>query len=364
MYKVKIYGAGSIGNHLANACCNKGWDVLICDIDQKALDRTKMEIYPSRYGKWNDSIRLVTLKDLKPEYFDLVIIGTPPDTHIKIALSVLESNTPKALLIEKPLCTPSLEGCQELLKNATSKGVFVGVGYNHTLTENTFKAADILRNGLIGKPLNITAMFREHWGGIFSAHPWLNGAQDTYLGFHMRGGGAGGEHSHAINIWQHFASLVGAGKIVEVSSMLDMVDDGVVSYDRICQICARTENGLIGDIIQDVITDPSKKYMRIQGDKGALEWCVNFEKNCDALIWQDQSKKTIVERISKTRLDDFKWEIEHLEDIMEGKIKDSPISLERGLDTMMVIAAAHISNKLKRTVRINYRKGYSIESIE
>ena len=26
--KVKIYGAGSIGNHLAHACRNKGWDAM------------------------------------------------------------------------------------------------------------------------------------------------------------------------------------------------------------------------------------------------------------------------------------------------------------------------------------------------
>ena len=33
MTKVKIYGAGSIGNHLAYACRSKGWDVTLCDID-------------------------------------------------------------------------------------------------------------------------------------------------------------------------------------------------------------------------------------------------------------------------------------------------------------------------------------------
>ncbi len=31
-----------------------------------------------------------------------------------------------------------------------------------------------------------------------AAHPWLAGPQDSYLGFWRRGGGASGEHSHAI----------------------------------------------------------------------------------------------------------------------------------------------------------------------
>ena len=46
MYKVKICGAGSIGNHLANASRALGWSVDIVDVDPGALERTKNEIYP------------------------------------------------------------------------------------------------------------------------------------------------------------------------------------------------------------------------------------------------------------------------------------------------------------------------------
>ena len=43
---VKIFGAGSIGNHLAHASRKIGWDVSICDLDPEALKRTRNEIYP------------------------------------------------------------------------------------------------------------------------------------------------------------------------------------------------------------------------------------------------------------------------------------------------------------------------------
>ncbi|KKN62280.1 hypothetical protein LCGC14_0513400 [marine sediment metagenome] len=33
--KVKIFGAGSIGNHLAQAARTMDWEVLICDSDRK-----------------------------------------------------------------------------------------------------------------------------------------------------------------------------------------------------------------------------------------------------------------------------------------------------------------------------------------
>ena len=57
-FKVKIFGAGSIGNHLAHASRCLNWDVDICDTDKEALDRTKYQIYPNRYGKWDKAIGL------------------------------------------------------------------------------------------------------------------------------------------------------------------------------------------------------------------------------------------------------------------------------------------------------------------
>ncbi len=384
--KVKIYGAGSIGNHLAHACRNKGWDVLMCDIDPEALERTKNDIYPARYGHWDGAIRLVPLENLPDAEFDLVVIGTPPDTHLSIAKSVLTGRPPKVLLIEKPVCTPSLDGAQEVLDMAKAAGTFACVGYNHTLTENTKRSAKILAEHVIGNPRTISTKFREHWGGIFRAHPWLSGPQDTYLGFWERGGGAGGEHSHAINLWQHLAHLCGMGRIVEVSAMLDIVEEetGAV-YDRICLIHVKTEHGFVGDIAQDVITEPAQKIARIQGSHGYIEWICNIDSGHDAVISWDGKDQPHKEMIDKTRPDDFKGEIDYIEQILKeagnplpggvgvgsnplqggaGVGKNSPIALERGLDTMIVVAAAHLSNKQGRRVKINYEAGYWLDALE
>jgi predicted dehydrogenase len=365
VHRVKIYGAGSIGNHLAHACRTKGWDVFMSDIDPGALKRTQQDIYPSRYGRWDPGIRLSGPDAISDGVFDVVIIGTPPDTHVSLATQVLKNNPPKVLLIEKPLCTPSLEGVQEIVDLQKVTGSFVAVGYNHTLTENSRRAAQILAGNTIGDPITISARFREHWGGIFAAHPWLSGPEDTYLGFFERGGGASGEHSHAINIWQHFAHLVGAGRIVEISAKMDMVADGAVRYDRICLVSVKTEAGLVGDIVQDVVTEPAQKAARIQGTKGFLEWLVNSDEDHDAVRYWDGKGKVTEETIRKTRPDDFKGEIDHLEDILNGgDIAGSPILLQRGLDTMLVIAAVHVSHQHKKTVRINYDEGYRPDAIQ
>ncbi|MBN2331737.1 MAG: Gfo/Idh/MocA family oxidoreductase [Deltaproteobacteria bacterium] len=363
---MKIYGAGSIGNHLAHGCRSQGWEVTICDLDPAALQRTRTEIYPARYGSWDAAIRLVAPAQVAAEPADLVILGTPPDTHMAIAKTILAGdNPPKVLLIEKPVCTPALEDARELVALQKSSGTFVAVGYNHTLTSNTRRAEELLDNQLIGQPLTISARFREYWGGIFRAHPWLNGPKDSYLGFAARGGGAGGEHSHATNIWQHFAHLVGVGRITEVAAMLDMVDDGTVCYDRVFQVHVKTDAGLVGSIIQDVVTEPAEKMLRIQGTEGFLEWCVNHDASHDAVRYAGSRTEMTEELFAKTRPDDFLGEIEHLGAILGGQSPEaSPIALNRGLDTMLVVAAAYQSHQLQRPVRINYDAGYQQEALE
>lgn len=353
MYNVLIYGAGSIGNHLAHASRSKGWCVTICDIDSQALARTKEQIYPLRYGSWDAEIKLGGLNDIPDKKFDFVIIATPPDTHLSLAKEVLQEKPPKVLLIEKSLCTPDLKGMDEFLKAARSKDTFICVGYNNILTKNTRFAEELLRQGIIGQPLFINASFLEHWRYFLAAHPWLGKPQDSYLGFSERGGGALSEQSHCINLWQHLADFCGMGKIAEVSAMLDMASEPGASYDRSCLINVKTEKGLAGSIAQDVITDPAQKKVRIQGSKGYLEWFSNFDDNHDAVIYWN-GKAEIKKLIPKIRPDDFKGEIDHVENILDGKnSNNSPISLDRALDTMMVIKAAYASNKSGRRVKID-----------
>ena len=103
--KLIIFGAGSIGNHYANAAKKLGLDVEVFDTSEAALLRMKKQIYPERYGKWDDSIKL--LND-KPELFsenDLVLIGTPPEHRIRILEENLRKGA-KNFLIEKPFSTP------------------------------------------------------------------------------------------------------------------------------------------------------------------------------------------------------------------------------------------------------------------
>lgn len=357
MTKVKILGAGSIGNHLTNAARSKGWDVTLCDIDKAALERTKNDIYPSRYGSFDTEIKLCVNEDAPKGTFDYIFIGTPPDSHVKLALEAIEES-PKAILIEKPLATPDLKDCQKLYNLAKEKNVKCFVGYDHAVADSVFKFAEKAKKITDIKTLDV--FFREHWQGIFHAHPWLSGPSDTYLGYWQRGGGALGEHSHALNLWQYIAQTIGAGKVNEVTATMEYIQDGSACFDRLALLNLKTENGFFGSVVQDVVTKPTLKTMRLQGENEALEWkCIPSPyQDLVKTIGQNENEQIF----EKTRPDDFITELNHIENVLKNGIP-SPISIEAGLDTMLVIAAAHMSAQSGRTIRIDYTKGYTTNAL-
>jgi predicted dehydrogenase len=358
MYRVKIYGAGSIGNHIAHASRQLGWEVVVCDVSDTALERMKNEIYPARYGRWDQAIKLYNNKSAPVGGFDLIHIGTPPEFHIPLALQCIHEN-PKGILIEKPLCTPSLDQAQELYQISQASSTRVFVGYDHVVGKAAKKAEELIKSGVIGEVKTIDVEFREHWGGIFKAHPWLDGPEDSYLGFWQLGGGASGEHSHAINLWQHFAHLGGAGRVVEVEAMLTYVMEGKANYDCLCLLNLRTEAGLVGRVVQDVVTTPPRKRARIQGTLGAVEWVNGYNSDGDAVLCLRPGSPDELHFISKKRQDDFIEELKHVEAHFMVAAQPSSISLERGLDTMLALRAAHRSESEKCRVQMDYSKGYT-----
>jgi predicted dehydrogenase len=363
MKRVKIYGAGSIGNHMAQASRSMGWSVDICDIDKDALKRTKEEIYPLRYGQWDEEIGLFHCDDVPVGGYDIIIIGTPPDSHMSLARLAVKEGA-KTVLVEKPLCTPDLSGAQELYEEAAEANCAVFVGYDHAIAKSSLRMAKYIKDNAVGNTNTLDVEFREYWGGIFMAHPWLDGPSDTYLGYWQKGGGACGEHSHAINLWQSFAHEAGVGRIVEVSSAMEYVRDGVVDYDSICLLQVRTEKGMIGRVVQDVVTQPTRKWARAQCDNGFVEWYCGRKPGTDTVVCGTNDGEISTTDISKTRPDDFIQEMRHIESVLENKSNmSSPISLERGLETMLVIAASHLSELEKCPVRIDYNKGYVPEAL-
>ncbi len=340
---VKIISAGSIGNHLTQASRRMGWDVVVTDIDPKALERMKSKIYPSRYGAWDEAIKLYKSGEEPKGGYDIIMIGTPPDVRMRLAREALEEN-PKLLHLEKPLCPPDLAGVTEFEKAMREHPeTIVTVGYDHAVAESVEHVAGLLQKKTIGNVSTIDVEFREHWRGIFAAHPWLAGPQDTYLGYWRRGGGAGGEHSHALHLWLHFARVLGWGGVRDVASVFDMQKERDAEYDRLAAFLLSSERGGVGRVVQDVITFPVRKWARLQGDNGFIEWFCNGLPQGDLVRHQQEGGDVVETVFAKKRPDDFYRETLHYKNLLEGKIRiaDSPLAFERGLEVMRILQRAY-----------------------
>ena len=341
--KVKIYGAGSIGNHMAQASRRMGWDVVVADRDVSALERMKKDIYPSRYGSWDNAIELFEVGKEPKGNFDIICIGTPPDMRMHLAKEAL-AEKPKILQLEKPLCTPTLEGLDEFLDEYKKlDNTFCLVGYDHAVAESIEAVVNLLHGDIIGAAETVDVEFREHWQGIFKAHPWLSGPEDTYLGYWKRGGGVSGEHSHALHLWQYLAMEAGLGRWKKASVFMDMKRINDTEYDVLSAFSIETDKGKIGRVVQDVITLPVRKWARIQGNKGFIEWFCNGVPEGDLVRFEKQGEEVSEKIFKKSRPDDFYREMLHINEIVIGKKdpKTSPLSFESGVSVMKFFSQAH-----------------------
>ena len=340
--RAKIIGAGSIGNHLARALRSHDVEVDLVDNDGAALVRAREEIYPARYGSWDAAIGLHLADDAPAGGYDLIVIGTPPDTHLALAGAALDEGC-RALLVEKPLATPDLEGLDAFAARVATTSTRVFVGYTHGVADATTAFVERLSAGDIGEVLTVDTETREHWGGILAAHPWLPGPEASYLGSWSRGGGALGEHSHGLHLWQQLARALGAGEVATVSASLQMGSTGGVEYDRIAMLDLTTTTGLVGRCVQDVVTRPPAKGARVTGVDGVMELRFERELQRDVIVTTRPGDAPQVVEFPTTRTDDFGREIAHLLDALE-RATPSPLDLAHGVATMHVISAAFASS--------------------
>ena len=334
--KARIFGAGSIGNHLSNALRKLKYEIELVDIDKSALDRTKNEIYPSRYGKWDNKIKLLTSPS--EDFVDLEIIGTPPDTHANILLERLKQNKSRYWLVEKPFTIPSNKHIKELEKKIKNYKDSIFVGYNHSVSPAFRSLMDDLNK--TNKPNKISCTWEEHWGGIFNAHPWLDGPKDSYLGFKNRGGGALMEHSHGIHLLTILFEIFNL-KIDELIPLVFL--DKHKNYDKKTYVSFEFMNSeVLSYYSTDVITKNVKKSLEIETEHEVFSLTFGSENGtCDTYIKKKKSNE-IIKNFRKTRADDFIYEMKLIDDLIQNKRRDpflKNISCKKALEVAFMCAS-------------------------
>jgi hypothetical protein len=326
---ILIFGAGSIGNHMAYAARKLNYDVEVTDINKKALLRMKDRIFPKRYGYWDKKIKLINYEDAfnQKKIFELVIIGTPPKTHKKLFNIIQKKILFKKLLIEKPLCT-----FKEKLDFKSDKFIFCG--YNHSVSKSF---SYFLNKIKWQKDINLIDInWREGFSGILNAHFWMKNEYDSYLGDITKGGGAIHEHSHglhlAIILLRIFKKLNKAK--IKLSSVYRQWKK--LNYDKFSNILIKN-NKFILNYTCDLITEPANKSVLLSGKNFTASWHCSYKKNTDVVIIVKNNKK-FIKKFKKNRSSEFENELLHIQRINKlNSYKKSFLSLDYAVEVMKII---------------------------
>ncbi len=334
MKKILIFGCGSIGNHMSYAARRLKFQVFITDIKNQAMLRMKNIIFPKRYKKWDNKINIIDYNKVfkLKEKFDLIIIGTPPSTHLKL-LNICKLKLKfKNILIEKPLTVYSKLDEAKRISFKSNYNIFCG--YNHSISKSFAYFFNKIKE--IENIEYIQVNWKEGWGGILGAHFWMKNEFSSYLSSSKDGGGSLQEHSHGL----HLLLILLKKKNISLDKEKFMTNISYMKkskkkYDRLVNLQAE-KRGLIYKYETDLITEPADKSILIKSKGCNIQLIFNYKKNCDAVIILNNNKKKI-KIFKKTRSSEFENEIKYVVNLKKKDYKKSNLNLQNAIDVMKVI---------------------------
>jgi len=344
--RIIIFGAGSVGTHYARAWSKVTRDITIVDSDPKALARFENSTWPSRYGSSLPSeFRLAASAEFEwSGNYDVAVIGTPPSSHGQLLNQVINSRLAANVCVQKPISPPVLEEIflhMKLESLAAELGIRIFSGYNHRYSPAFSMMTESLKE-LQGLPeIRVSVEWKESWDGILRAHPWLNGPEDSYLGFTSRGGGACFEHSHGLDLGLFVWQELERGTFSHLDSRFDVASQ--TTFDRNFNFegaSSKTKSQL--KVSQDVLSRETIK--RVSVEHGEAVFCVEFSQDVDVFSVTRSGLKTDVE-FKKNRETDFDEEVKTV--ILEAQKPQFSIpigtsSFSRALNTSILATVCYL----------------------
>jgi predicted dehydrogenase len=250
--KLLVIGCGSIGErHIRNLRSLSVDNILACDTNSDRLHLMK-EKYDAEIYKDVDE----ALKN-KP---DAVLICTPPNLHIPMALKSIEHNA--HIFIEKPI-SHNLEKVDDFLTESKRKKLIVLVGYNLRFHQGIILMKKMINEKVIGRVLSARAEVGQY---LPDWRPWQDYRQ-SYTGKNDMGGGIILDGSHEIDYIRWLL-----GDIAEVSCFADKVSDLDVDVEDIAEILLKFKNKIIAEIHLDFVQREYSRNCKIIGEEGTLIW--------------------------------------------------------------------------------------------
>lgn len=255
MHKVRvgIIGAGGIAQ-VQHIPALKQFDdaeiTAICD-----TERLKAGVVAQKFGVPH-SYRLA--EDLlSREEIDAVIITTPNNTHLPMALAAFQSK--KHVFIERPIARTAHEA-ERMVKAADKAGKILMVGMNHRFRPDTLILQNLISEGQLGKIYHIRAGWMKNSAGS-SKPPWV---------LEPRFSGGGVMMDLGVQLLDLCLWLAGSMKIKAVKAKMHFQILKAKVEDHI-SFAADMDDGtsIVVDAAWDIPSKHTIAYTMVFGEKGA-----------------------------------------------------------------------------------------------
>jgi predicted dehydrogenase len=249
----------------------------------RALRGSSVEVHAFRVRRErhvvSDTLQVVPGEDVEAKYDvavhgdldgalaskpDVVFVTNPSSLHVDVTRRAFEAGA--HVLVEKPL-SHSLEGVGELVREARERRLVGYVAYQLRFHPGFLRCQEILKQGLVGRPLFAEAIVGEH---LPSFHPYED-YRRMYASRRDLGGGVTLSQIHEIDF---LTALLGRPERVfslggKLSSLEIDVDDVASSLLEL-----RGDEGrmLPVRLHQDFVQRPGERRFGLVGDAGKLEW--------------------------------------------------------------------------------------------
>ncbi|MBI4779458.1 Gfo/Idh/MocA family oxidoreductase [Candidatus Falkowbacteria bacterium] len=197
------------------------------------------------------------LKKISGKDFDAIIISTPPDSHGDYIRMALKLN--KHFFVEHPTGD---DGYKEILRNKNSRLVKAP-----SCTLRFYRPIKMIKRILDQKKIGKVLAFQYHMGQYLPDwHPYEDYRQ---VYFSKKATGACREMLPFELIWLNWLMRSEAR---EVSGYIKKISDLKMSADDIILANLKYKNGIMGNVIIDVISRKPFRTLRVLGSNGVLEW--------------------------------------------------------------------------------------------
>jgi predicted dehydrogenase len=250
--KFLVAGCGSIGRrHMRNLLASPGVEVYAQDTSAAARKTVSSEFGLTVYEKFDDGL------SIEP---DAVIIATPTNSHVELALKAVAANC--SIFIEKPLSN-ELAAVPALISEAKRRKIVALVGCNMRFHPGVRKVKELLEDAAIGKVLYADI---ESGSYLPSWRPTVD-HRTIYSSSKAMGGGVILDIIHEIDyaLWM-------LGEVGSVACMAGTLSNLEIETEDTADLLLQFRSGVIGHIHLDYFQRVYSRRCKLAGENGVINW--------------------------------------------------------------------------------------------